>query len=206
MREKSPYIIGVAGGSASGKTSILRDLSNSELSDSIAIVSQDNYYIERDQQFVDENDVVNFDLPSAIDADHFCEDLMALQRGESIQKTEYTFNNDSKEPSEIIVQSAPVIIVEGLFIFQQISSKLDYCVFVEADAGVRLKRRIRRDFEERGYPESDVRYRWEHHVQPADGKYLQPYKSECDLIIDSSESYHRDFEVLKEHIRKLIET
>ena len=70
---------------------------------------------------------------------------------------------------------------------------------------VRLQRRIDRDLTERGYPESDVRYRWKNHVQPADELYLQPYKPECDLIIDSTESYHRDFIALENHIKALLE-
>lgn len=207
MTIRDRYIIGIAGGSASGKTSILSDLLSSPWKDSLALVSQDNYYIEQDRQFVDNNGVINFDLPSAIDNDSFRKDLLELKKGNSISQLEYTFNNDSAEPQEIRVESAPIIIIEGLFIFhfENIMSELDYKVFVDADSDVRLQRRIDRDLTERGYPESDVRYRWEHHVQPADENYLQPYKSSCDLIIDSTESYHRDFQKLKDHIQSLVE-
>ena len=75
---------------------------------------------------------------------------------------------------------------------------------MDADSDVRLGRRIKRDLEERNYPESDVRYRWKHHVKPADEQFLQPYKSECDLVIDSTVSYHRDFKPLKEHIQSIL--
>lgn len=202
----SPYTIGIAGGSASGKTSMLNDLMNSEWKDSLSLVSQDNYYIERDKQFVDENGVINFDLPTAIDSGLFLEDLHALQCGKSISKIEYTFNNELATPKEITVESAPIIIVEGLFIFhfEAIKNALDYKVFVDAENEVRLQRRIHRDQVERNYPESDVRYRWKHHVQPADEQFLQPYKPECDLVIDSTESYHRDFEKLKAHIQSIL--
>ena len=207
MGKSGRYIIGIAGGSASGKTSILNDLLSSPWKDSLALVSQDNYYIDRENQFVDENGIINFDLPTAIDNDHFYADVQALERGESITKTEYTFNNDAVKPKEITIHSAPIIIVEGLFIFhfERIKSEMDYKVFVDAESEVRLQRRIDRDLTERGYPESDVRYRWKNHVQPADELYLQPYKAECDLIIDSTESYHRDFLALENHIKALLE-
>jgi len=185
---------------------MLRDLMNSEFKDSLSLVSQDNYYIDREDQFVDENGIINFDLPTAIDSIKFLEDLSALQSGKSITKTEYVFNNDLATPKEITVDPASIIIVEGLFIFhfEEIKNSLDYKVFVDADQEVRLQRRIQRDQAERNYPESDVRYRWKHHVQPADEKFLQPHKPECDLIIDSTESYHRDFEKLKAHIQSIL--
>ncbi len=207
MNIQFPYVIGIAGGSASGKTSILNELFSSPYKNSLALVSQDNYYIDREEQYVDENGVINFDLPTAIDNARFYQDLLALQRGESITKTEYTFNNDAATAKEITVHSAPIIIVEGLFIFHfdKIKAEMDYKVFVDADSEVRLQRRINRDEVERGYPESDVRYRWKHHVQPADEKFLQPYKSECDLEVDSTESYHKDFESLKIHIKQVLE-
>ena len=207
MNIKFPYVIGIAGGSASGKTSILNELFSWPYKDSLALVSQDNYYIDREHQFVDENGIINFDLPTAIDNTRFYRDLLSLQRGESITKTEYTFNNDAVKPKEITIQSAPIIIVEGLFIFHfdKIKAEMDYKVFVDADSEVRLQRRIKRDEKERGYPESDVRYRWKNHVQPADEQFLQPYKPECELGIDSTESYHRDFESLKNHIITVLE-
>ncbi len=203
---ETPYTIGIAGGSASGKTSMLNDLMNSEWKNSLSLVSQDNYYIEREKQFVDENGIINFDLPTAIDSGRFLEDLHALKCGNSITKTEYTFNNELATPKEITVESAPIIIVEGLFIFhfEEIKNAMDYKVFVDAAQEVRLKRRIQRDQHERNYPESDVRYRWKHHVQPADEKFLQPYKAECELVIDSTESYHRDFKELENHIKNIL--
>ena len=88
MSKSGRYIIGIAGGSASGKTSILNDLLSSPWKDSLALVSQDNYYIDRENQFVDENGIINFDLPTAIDNDHFYADVQALERGESITKTD----------------------------------------------------------------------------------------------------------------------
>lgn len=158
MSESGRHIIGIAGGSASGKTSILNDLLASPWKDSLALVSQDNYYIDRENQFVDENGIINFDLPTAIDNDHFYADVQALAKGESITKTEYTFNNNAVKPKEITIHSAPIIIVEGLFIFhfERIKSEIDYKVFVDAESDVRLQRRIDRDLTERGDRKSVV--------------------------------------------------
>lgn len=203
---KTPYIIGISGGSASGKTSIIRDLMNSKFIKSLALVSQDNYYLSREKQFIDENGIINFDLPTAIDYEWFIKDLQALQSGKSISKREYVFNNELATPKEITVDSAPIIIVEGLFIFhfEQIRHILNYKVFVDATEEVRLQRRIQRDQIERNYSKSDVHYRWKHHVQPAHEKFLQSYKSHCDLVIDSNESYHRDFYTLENHIKHIL--
>jgi len=201
-----PYFIGIAGGSASGKTSVLEDLKASKWIKHISLVSQDNYYKSREEQLVDENGIINFDLPTAIDRSHFLKDLTSLRNGESILKTEYTFNNDAAEATEISVDPAEIIIIEGLFVFffEEIKAMMDYKVFIDADSDVRLTRRIDRDLNERGYPESDVRYRWKHHVQPADEKYLQPYKNHCQLIIDSSISYKEGYKDLEQHIQHIL--
>ena len=146
-----PHIIGIAGGSASGKTSFLRDLQDLLPSGSVSIVSQDNYYKPIHEQERDDNGEVNFDLPTSIRRERFHEDLVSLKEGRSIKKTEYTFNNKDSEAKEIVVESAPIIIIEGLFIFyfEEIREMLDLRVFLDAHEDIKLKRRIKRDAEER---------------------------------------------------------
>lgn len=183
-------IIGIAGGSGSGKTTFLRRLIDHFPPSQIALVSQDNYYKKKELQFVDENGMVNYDLPTAIDREHFFSDMEALKRGESIEKLEYNFNNPSWEPQKITVNSAPIIVMEGLFIFHftEIFEQLNHKVFLDAPVEERLRRRIHRDLDERGYPEHEVRYQWTNHVRPAEELYLDPFKSQCDVIVDNTHS------------------
>ena len=199
----SSYLIGIAGGSGSGKTTFLRSLMAHYSTDQVALVSQDNYYKPKEQQEKDENGWVNFDLPGSIDRDHFLQDVMQLRRGASIEKLEYNFNNPEWEPKHITVHSAPIILVEGLFVFhfEEIMELLDYKVFLNAPHEERLSRRIRRDLLERGYPEEEVLYQWHNHVRPAEEKYLYPYLEHCDLEIDNVHAPEVGVEILLQKVK-----
>ncbi len=207
MKDNRAYIIGIAGGSASGKTTFLKELCAHFRPEDLALVSQDNYYKQRNEQSIDENGEINFDLPTAIDLDHFYQDLKELSEGRSIKKKEYTFNNDEKTAKEIIIAPARVIITEGLFVFhyKEIAALMNHKVYFHADEALRLDRRIQRDGVERGYPESDVRYRWEHHVRPADQQFLEPHREDCDRVIVNNISFQEELKELERFIRKQIE-
>lgn len=208
MSNEKPYLIGIAGGSGSGKTSFLRELMNHFRSDEVALVSQDNYYQPKDLQAPDENGVLNFDLPTSIDREHFYQDMMRLMKGESIEKLEYNFNNPEWEPAKVTVHTAPVIIMEGLFVFhyEEIRAQLDYMVYIDVHHEERLMRRIKRDGVERGFPEYDVRYQWVSHVRPAEEKYLEPFIEQCDLKVDNNFHYRDGLDLLITAIRKNIST
>ncbi|MFN8776069.1 MAG: uridine kinase [Flavobacteriales bacterium] len=207
MIRKKPFIIGIAGGSGSGKTTLLRALLNHFDPSAICLVSQDNYYLPRHEQVQDQNGITNFDLPTSIDRDHFVKDMRRLIEGNPIEKSEYNFNNPDWKPKSILVQPAPVIIMEGLFVFHfsEIRQLLQYKVFIEAHLETRLERRIRRDAEERGYAEEDVRYQWDNHVRPAEIQYMEPYRPGCDLIIDNTHSFDTGLAALTEIIESALE-
>lgn len=191
MNKTNHTLIGIAGGSGSGKTTFLRAILDAFHSDEIALVSQDNYYLPKSAQLIDENGVTNFDLPTSIDRAHFYRDMVDLVEGKPIELLEYNFNNPAIEPQKIFVQPAPIIIMEGLFVFhyEEIREKLDFMVYIDAHHESRLERRILRDAAERGYPEHEVRYQWQNHVRPAEEKYLEPYKSLCQLVVDNNHSF-----------------
>lgn len=201
-----PYIVGISGGSASGKTSFLKHLSEALPSGNLCIVSQDNYYRPKDQQLRDENGQINFDLPTSIDRAVFHADMQRLMRGESIRIKEYTFNNASLEPREIEMQPAPLLIMEGLFIFHytEIREALDLKVYIDARDEVKLERRLKRDRDERGYEHDVVLYQWNNHVMPSYMQFLRPYRDEADIIVTNNSSYDRGLEVLKNHLLSLI--
>ncbi|MBE7179233.1 MAG: uridine kinase [Mucilaginibacter polytrichastri] len=183
-----PYVIGVVGGSGSGKTFFLRCFLNHFTADEVSLVSQDDYYRPVGEMTDEENKLYNFDLPDTIDNEHFNQDIRQLLGGEPILKKEYTFNNRHAKPKWLEIRPAPILIVEGLFIlhFQEIADLLDYRIFIDTDDDVALKRRIKRDFIERGYSEEDVTYKWLNHVAPSYKEYLLPYKETCQRIVSNN--------------------
>ncbi len=182
---KKPFIIGIAGGSGSGKTFFLNCFLHHFKQDEVTLVSQDDYYIPAGEMTQEENKLYNFDLPSTIDSQQFLKDIKQLIAGEVVYKKEYNFNNPLAVVKILEIKSAPIIIVEGLFIlhFKEIAALLDHMIFVDADEQVALDRRIKRDGLERGYPEEDVLYKWHNHVLPAYKEYLLPYKDKCHEIV-----------------------
>jgi uridine kinase len=182
---KKPFIIGIAGGSGSGKTFFLNCFLHHFKQDEVTLVSQDDYYIPAGDMTQEENKLYNFDLPSTIDSEQFLRDIKQLTSGEVVYKKEYNFNNPLAVVKILEIKSAPIIIVEGLFIlhFKEIAALLDHTIFVDADEQVALDRRIKRDGLERGYPEDDVLYKWHNHVVPAYKEYLLPYREQCNKVI-----------------------
>jgi uridine kinase len=197
------YLVGIAGGSASGKTSILNDLKKRFGPGEISIVSQDNYYHERSLQALDYRGEINFDLPTAIDREAFVQDVKSLISGKSVFRKEYTFNNPQAQAGVIEVHPASILVIEGLFVFYytELSEMLDLQVYIDARDDIKLERRLQRDARERGYPESDVRYRWENHVVPCYKNYLRPYRDHCDIIIANNGSYKKGLGVLEHHLK-----
>lgn len=204
MKTDRPYFVGIAGGSASGKTSFLKALLQAFPEDEISLVSQDNYYRPPEEQQRDANGWLNFDLPDSLYRDEFQRDLQALSRGEVIRRQEYTFNNPAVTPGMVEVRPTPIVVTEGLFVFhyEEVRQMLDYKVFLHADDRIRLARRIERDARERGYPEAEVRYQWENHVMPADRQYLQPYRPHCDLIVQNNAHFEDGLIALVNHLKQ----
>ena len=198
-----PYIVGIAGGSGSGKTFFLKCFLEHFTADEVCLVSQDDYYIPVAHNMTkEENKLYNFDLPSTIDHEHFQQDISKLLNKETILKHEYTFNNPDIVPKVLEIKPAPILIVEGLFIlhFKDIAELLDMKVFIDADEDIALQRRIKRDLIERGYSHDDVMYKWINHVVPAYKEFLLPYKDECDKVITNNTHVADDIIAVTEEI------
>lgn len=188
-----PFIIGITGGSGSGKTYFLNKISAHFSDEELCLVSQDHYYRPIHEQVVDANGVVNFDLPESIDNEKFLRDILLLKKGETVVKEEYTFNKTSVKPKQLIFKPAPILIVEGLFVqyFPALEKELDLKIFIEAKDHLKLSRRIRRDNEERGYDLDDVLYRYQHHVMPVYESLIKPLMYQADFVIPNNHRLER---------------
>lgn len=201
MSSKS-YIIGLAGGSGSGKTSFINELKKEYDSTQVCFISLDDYYHDREDQVTDDAGIKNFDLPDAIKADALLHDIKAIQKGETITKEKYVFNNALAKTEEITLQPAPIMVIEGLYVYhyEELKDFFDLKLFIDSKEELKLIRRIKRDQIERNYPLEDVIYRYEHHVMPSYRKHIQIYKDSADLIINNSEHFKNGLEVVKTFI------
>jgi len=193
-----PYIIGIIGGSGSGKTSFVRRLRESFSETEVCVVSMDDYYLPNEQQRRDPNDEINFDLPKSFDKKKLRKDIERLIAGETIEIQEYVFNNPNAKTTTLTIRPAPVVIIEGLFVFhfKKIAPLLDLKVFINAKEDLKIIRRIVRDQAEREDPLEGVLYKYQHHVSPAFEKYILPYRDEADIVVNNNRDFERGLEVL----------
>lgn len=200
MAEKycKPFIIGITGGSGSGKTTFIRELRSRVGVEKLCILSQDDYYKPRELQTDDERGVKNFDLPESIDVLQLEKDVVQLGLGNKVVKKEYTFNNPKSNPKTLEFHPAPILVLEGLFIFylESIFKQLDLKVFIHAKENLKIIRRIKRDRMERNYPLDDVLYRYQHHVLPAYEKHILPFMELSDIVINNNQKFDSGLDVL----------
>lgn len=203
-----PFIIGITGGSGSGKTTLINQIKKEFSKQEICIVSQDDYYHPREEQITDEQGIKNFDRPESIDKHAFAFDVKKLIRGETVTRKEYVFNNELKEPKILVFEPAPIILVEGIFVFhfKEIRDLLDLKIFLHAKENLKVIRRIKRDQVERNYPLDDVLYRYEYHVLPTFEKYILPYKEEADLVINNNNNMEMGTKVLMGFFNHLLQS
>jgi len=201
-----PYLVGVTGGSASGKTSFLRSIGELFRPDQVCILSQDNYYKPAEQQPRDLLGHINFDLPECIDLDAFHDDMLLLKNGQDVKRQEYRFQHETQLGDWMLFKAAPIIIIEGLFIFyrEDISEHFNLKIFVEAEEHRQMERRVKRDTEERNIPADFVHYQWQNHVMPAFNKYLLPYKTTADIIINNNDHFNNSLKVVEDHFRWIL--
>ncbi len=204
--DKNAYLIGITGGSGSGKTTFINRIRATFPKSQLCILSQDDYYRSREEQEIDAAGKANYDLPKSFHKKEFYRDILKLRNGEVVNRPEYTFNNKLKESKMLTFNPAPIIIVEGLFVFhfKKVKRLLDLRVFLHAKENLKVIRRIRRDQVERNYPVDDVLYRYEHHVLPTFEKYIEPYKEDADLVINNNKDFEAGFEVLVGFLKQKI--
>lgn len=203
---QKPFIIGLTGGSGSGKTTFINSIRDEFSDDEICIVSQDDYYLKREFQKKDELGIENFDRPKSINKTEFVADVKRLIKGDVITREEYTFNNKEAIPKILTFEPAPIILVEGIFVFhyKKMRQLFDLKVFLHAKENLKVIRRIKRDRVERNYPLEDVLYRYENHVMPTFEKYILPYLDSADIVINNNEKFDMGLAVMKGFLRNKI--
>lgn len=199
-------VIGICGGSGSGKTTILKRLAEDFKEFKPSVFSMDNYYKPIQLQQKDENNIVNFDLPTALDREKLIADLRQLISGESIDIVEYQFNVFNNKHVLITLDPSELIIVEGIFVFeyQEVFEMLDYSIFIDVDLQVQLDRRLYRDQENRGYSREDVLYQWKNHVTPCYNKFIAPHETKADFIFHNDSRADKDYELLLKKLKELV--
>ncbi|MCS7004767.1 MAG: uridine-cytidine kinase [Cytophagales bacterium] len=200
------YLVAITGGSGSGKTTFLRRLIEKIGQENVCTISQDNYYKPKELQAIDENGFRNFDLPEAIEYDHFIRDVKKLKGGQTVERMEYTYNNPTLTPKLLVFEPKPIIIVEGLFVlhYPEIVKLVNLKIFVDAKDHIKMKRRILRDEKERGYDLEDVLYRYENHVMPCYDKYIRIHKDDADIVVNNNKNFDIALEVISHFIRSKV--
>jgi len=200
---QKPYVIGISGGSGCGKSTIVRMVCEAFPSNQISLLTQDDFYFPKEQQAIDDKGFTDFDRISSIDHDLFYDRLLDLIQGKTIELKEYVFNNDKASAKMKTINSAPIIIAEGLFVFssEKVRSLLDLTIFVDTSDVKKVIRRIQRDRNERNYPLEDVLYRYQHHVLPSYERYIAPHKNNVDVVINNNDDVQKGVDILTNLIK-----
>ena len=182
--EKNILVIGIAGGTGSGKTTLMKNLIR-EFSDVVTVLSHDNYYKRHDDMTYEERCGLNYDEPAALETDLMARHLDILRHGEAIDCPVYDFTVHNRSDETIRITPEKVIIVEGILIFENkaLRDLMDIKVFVDTDADVRLCRRIKRDVTKRGRTLESVVDQYQTTVKPMHEQYVEPSKKFADIIV-----------------------
>ena len=182
--ENNILVIGIAGGTGSGKTTLMKNLID-KYSEHITVLSHDNYYKRHDELPYEERCLLNYDEPAALETDLMARHLDQLRRGEAIDCPVYDFTVHNRSDKTVRIVPKKVIIVEGILIFenQPLRDLMDIKIFVDTDADVRLCRRIKRDVNKRGRTLESVLTQYQTTVKPMHEKYVEPSKRFADLVV-----------------------
>lgn len=180
-----PFVIGVAGGSGSGKSTVTREVLASIGPDMVAVVMQDDYYCDQTHLSPEARRKTNYDHPQAFDWPLMVQHVQALLRGESIEMPTYDFAKDNRASQTITVKPAPVIVIEGLFALfdAELCKMMSLKIFVDTAADVRFIRRLQRDMAERGRSAESVINQYMETVRPMHKQFIEPTKRNADVIL-----------------------
>ncbi|AWG25513.1 uridine kinase [Flavobacterium kingsejongi] len=178
-------IIGIAGGTGSGKTTVVQQIMNELPQTEVGIISQDSYYKANPNLSFDERALINFDHPRAIDFDLLTEHLKQLKAGNVVDQPVYSFVTHNRTEDTVATHPRKVMIIEGILILAnpELRDMFDIKIYVHADSDERLIRRLKRDIAERGRDMEEVINRYQHTLKPMHEQFIEPTKAFADIII-----------------------
>lgn len=181
-------VIGIAGGTGSGKTTVVNQIINELPNEDVTVISQDSYYHQTDNLSIEERTKINFDHPRAIDFDLLVNHLSQLKKGKTILQPVYSFARHNRTKDTIKTHPSKVLIVEGILILtnKELRDMMDIKVFVHADSDERLIRRLKRDISERGRDMDEVLQRYQNTLKPMHEQFIEPMKEYADIIIPNN--------------------
>jgi uridine kinase len=193
---EAPYIIGVAGGSGSGKTFFARELQKILGDEKCTILYQDNYYIDQSHRFDGDGGSVNFDHPESLDFALLAQGLAALKAGKSIKVPIYDFATHTRKKETLDCHPKKIILVDGILILDSalVREVLDEAVFFDTPEELRFKRRLERDVHERGRTAEGVKKQFDLQVKPMHNQFVEPSKSYAQTIVKDFGDYHEAIE------------
>lgn len=203
-----PLIIAIAGGSASGKSTVVEEIVSSLKSVEITVICHDDYYKDQSHMSMEERLKTNYDHPSSLDNELFVSHLKRLIGGQSIQKPQYDFVHHTRKTETVEVKPTKIIIIEGILVLEekQIRDLSDVKIFVKCDEDVRFIRRLKRDIEERGRTLDNVVNQYLSTVKPMFNKYVNPSSRHADLIIPNDKKHDVAVDFLVAKIKDILNT
>ena len=197
-------LIGIAGGTGSGKTTLADKLVDNFGNDEVSILLHDSYYKRHDNMTYEERSQLNYDHPDAFDTELLCEHIRKLKAGEAVEMPVYDYTIHNRSDKVVQVNPAPVIVLEGILIFaeKELCELMDIKVFVDTDADVRILRRIVRDVKERGRSLDSVITQYLTTVKPMHEQFVEPSKRRADIIIPEGGENVVALDMLIQRVRK----
>ncbi len=205
-RPRRPYLIGVAGGSNSGKTTIATRLAELIGSDQLSLIKLDSYYVERSDEPLEVRAAANYDHPDAFDWDLLNDHLAALTAGASVEIPVYDYAIHDRSDRCDIVHPSPVVVVEGILVLWEprLRERFDLKIFVDTPADLRIIRRLRRDVAERGRTPESILDQYLTTVRPSHERFIEPSKRYADVIVPEGGLNRPALEVLLARVRELV--
>ncbi|MGA7917999.1 MAG: uridine kinase [Candidatus Acidiferrales bacterium] len=204
--DSRPLIIGICGGTGSGKTTITRRIIEALTETSVVVLQQDNYYRDYPELSFEDRVKVNFDHPDSMDTPLLAEDVRRLRAGHTIERPTYDFANFRRLKGTVRIEPLPAIIVEGILIFEnkQLRELMDIKIFVDTDADLRFIRRLVRDIRERGRTMDMVIEQYMNTVRPMHMEFVEPSKRYADVIIPEGGYNDVGIDLVIQKIRSLV--
>jgi uridine kinase len=201
-----PFLVGVAGGTGSGKTTVARKIAGAVPAEMVTILEHDNYYLDRPDLAYEDRCQLNFDHPESLETSLMIHHVRELKKRRAVEIPLYDFKIHRRSSQTRRVEPSPIIVVEGILIFSdaELRNELDLAIFVDTDADIRVLRRVRRDMEQRGRTFESVREQYYSTVRPMHLQFVEPSKRWADVIIPEGGDNHVALDLIVAKIQSVL--